>query len=288
MGLTEITPNFIGKVVCSMEEYHKAFAVGSTSLRTLINQSPAHYLHNRENPTEPTPAQKLGTAIHLAALEPHTFKANTLVEPVFEGRTKKGEITTNPNATEVKDKRDKWYMENHGKHIVSQEQFDCVQGILNSLSKHKQASKLVAAGAAEESYFWKDPETGIFCKARPDFLREGHIMVDIKSTRDASYHSFQKDIAEHGYHVQAAMYLDGVSNVLGHHFDKFVIIAVEKEAPYAVQCFDLDANTIQEGRQQYYGALKILKECMKTGIYGGYPEELCPISLPSWAIKGDL
>lgn len=287
MGI-EIKPDFVGKIVCSLEEYHRAAAVGSSSLRTLIDRSPAHYLHDRETPSEPTAAQKYGSAIHMAALEPLKFKLNTRVEPVFEGRTKKGELTTNPNAIEVKEKRDIWHMENHGKAIVTQGEYNVIQGILNSLSKHKQASKLMAAGAAEESYFWRDPETGIYCKARPDFLRDGHIMVDLKTTANASYHAFQKDLANYGYHIQAAFYLDGISEVLGKAHDSFNIIAVEKEPPFGLICFDLDKHMIAEGRAAYQQALKILKTCMDSGSYPGYPEQLTPISLPTWAVKGDL
>ena len=49
MSLTEITPKFQGKIVCSMAEYHASQAVGSSSLRTIINKSPAHYLYNKQN-----------------------------------------------------------------------------------------------------------------------------------------------------------------------------------------------------------------------------------------------
>lgn len=271
----EATTEYEGKVICSAKEYHSAAAVGSSSLRTLIDQSPAHYWWNRNNLSKSTPTQEFGTAIHQAILEPKRFKEMAIVEPTFSG-------------TGSRALRDQWHLQNHGKTIVDQDQFDTIQGILESISAHKQASKLVADGHAEESLFWRDPESGVQCKARPDFIREGRIIVDIKSTADASYRSFQKDVANYGYHVQAALYLDGASVVLNGNFDTFIIVAVEKKPPYAINCFQLDENTIQEGRQLYASALKTLRICQDSGKYPAFPEQLVPIALPSWAVKGDL
>lgn len=268
-------PDFTGRLICSMEDYHAAPHVGSSGLRTLIDQSPAHYLYNRENPSAPTPSQSFGTAIHQAILEPKVFMDNAIVPPEFSGTGSRSE-------------KDKWYIANHGKTILKQDQFDAIHGILNSILKHKQASKLISSGYAEESLFWKDAESGVMCKARPDFVREGHIVVDVKSTLDASYHSFQKDVANYGYHIQAALYLDACSAILGGNYDTFIILAVEKEAPYCVNCFQLNEHAIQEGREQYYYALKTLKKCQESGVYPGYPEVLIPVDLPTWAIKGEL
>lgn len=262
------------KRICTMAEYHAHKAVGSSSLRTLINQSPAHYLFNRENPLESTPAQAFGTAIHQAILEPKQFRELAIVEPPFSG-------------TGSRAAKDQWHLNNHGKTILKQDQMDTIEGILKSISAHKQASKLVSAGHAEESIFWTEPESGIECKARPDFIREGHIVVDVKSTADASYRSFQKDIANYGYHIQAAMYLDAATAITGQNHDTFIIIAVEKEAPYALQCFQLDEMTVREGQELYYSALQTLKQCQFTGIYPAYGEQLTPIALPSWAVRGE-
>ncbi len=257
------------KVKMSVEDYHAHPAVGSTSLRTLIKQSPAHYLYNLSNPKEPTPAKRFGTAVHQAILEPDAFHKNAVVEPEFGG---KGSVAL----------KDEWHRENHGRLILKREQHDAIKGILKSVSMHKLAFKFVSSGAAEESLFWKDPKTGIICKARPDFNREGHILVDLKTTEDAGYRSFQADLAEYQYHVQAAMYLDGASEVFGTKFDEFIIVAVEKKPPYAINCYLLDENMIMEGRALYFNALKTLDECTKVNKFPAYPEVLKPISLRSW------
>jgi exodeoxyribonuclease VIII len=130
-------------------------------------------------------------------------------------------------------------------------------------------------------------ETKIECKARPDFLREGHLIVDVKSTDDASYRAFQRSLANFQYHVQAAFYLDGASAVLGQNFNEFVVLAVEKDPPYAVNTFLLDEAMINEGRALYRRALQMLKCCMEAKVFPAYPDQLVNISLPAWAYRGE-
>lgn len=260
------------KVSCTMEQYHAHPAVGSSSLRTLIEQSPAHYIWNRLNPSEPTPAQRYGTAIHQAILEPDAFHKNAVVEPEFGG---KGSVAA----------KAEWHLENYGRLILKREQHNAIKGMLKSISMHKAAFKFVSAGASEASLFWKDPATGIACKARPDYVRGGHILVDIKTTEDASYRSFKKTIPDYGYHVQAALYLDGATEVHGTKFDEFIIVAIEKNPPYAINCFLLDDSMIMEGRALYFKALKTLSECYKTDKFPAYPEIINSMTLPSWAYQ---
>lgn len=264
--------NYPIKIKMSAEEYHAHGAVGSSSLRTLLEKSPAHYIYEKNNPAESTPAQAFGTAIHAAILEPKLFLENVVIEPVFSG---KGSVS----------ERALWHLENHGKLILKGEQHDQINGILNSLSAHSIASKYISSGSSEESLFWHDHDTKIICKARPDFVREGHILVDIKTTRDASFKGFQASIAGYGYHIQAAMYLDAATAVYGQEFDEFIIVAVEKEPPYAINIFLIDEDAIREGRALYMSALKTLNECFKKNVFPAYAEAIKSVSLPSWSYR---
>lgn len=274
-----------GKFKCTIEEYNNYPAARSSLLKLFNNKSPAHYLHALENPKASTPAQLFGTAVHEAMLEPKLFKEKMIVMPIFEGKTKDGKITTNANATEVKEKAAKWLMENHGKTIITEEERFNLEGMLASISKHKRASELLSDGNSEESLFWTDPETGIQCKARPDRLREGHIIADVKTTEDASEWSFNKDIAKFGYHFQGAMQLDAATAVFDKIFDTFIIIAVEKQAPWGVQCFQLSENDLREGQELYYSALRKLKVCLDTKSFPAYGNGLVPTRLPAYAIR---
>ena len=257
------------KIVMTSDEYHAHPAVGSSSLKPML-RSPAHYWAQLNAKHEPTPAMELGTAIHEAILEPNLFAANAIVMPKFEG-------------TGSRAAKDQWLMANAGKRVLKQDDYDMIQNILGTIAHNRMVSQLLSGGAAEESYFWQDPDTGIVCKCRPDYLRQGHIIVDVKSTVDASTDGFPTQMARLKYHLSAAMYLDGVSAVLGQKFDQFLILAIEKEPPYAMAVHLLDQGTIDAGRLLYKRALAKLKECRETKHYPAYGEKIITSSLPAWA-----
>lgn len=263
------------KLKCSIEEHHASAAVGSTMIKVMIERTPAHYLHAIENPRKDTAALKFGRDLHQAILEPKHFKENLIVPPVFAG-------------VGSKLAREQWYLKNHGKTIVDAEDLEVIEKILKNISKHKQASKLLTDGNAEESIFWEDAETGILCKIRPDFIRDGHIVIDPKSTQDASEVEFKKDIGNRLYHVSAAMYLDGCTAFFGTEFDKFIFIACEKEGICAVDTFNLNQESIEEGRFLYKNALKKLKACRESGHYQAYDDsKINPIGLNSYHYRSE-
>ncbi|WP_010597300.1 PD-(D/E)XK nuclease-like domain-containing protein [Rickettsiella massiliensis] len=60
-----------------------------------------------------------------------------------------------------------------------------------SLHQNKVALKLIADAQIEQSLYWKDPNTGILCKCRPDILRSS-LVADLKTAQDGSAWSFSK------------------------------------------------------------------------------------------------
>jgi exodeoxyribonuclease VIII len=215
----------------------------------------------------------MGTAIHTAILEPECFEERAVACPKFEGKGARANLAA-------------WQNANKGKLVLKPEEMAVIDGILGSVRNHRTASELLKQGNAEESFFWQDPLTGIVCKCRPDLWKDG-VIVDVKSSLNASPEEFPKSIANMQYHLQAALYLDGVSAVLGEAFTDFVILAVEKEPPYAVATYRLDEATIDAGRMLYRKALRILRQCKMRGYYPGYADRLLAASLPAWAWPTD-
>ncbi|MGE3681605.1 MAG: PD-(D/E)XK nuclease-like domain-containing protein [Bdellovibrionales bacterium] len=252
----------------SAAEYHGYPAASSGQLKRLL-RSPAHYKHELQNPTPPTGAQNLGWLIHLAVLEPDVFHESTVVIPKFEGRG-------------ARSRAEEWEKEHAGKHVVKSSEMQIIKGVLKSLSSHRTARELLASGHFENSFFWQDPVTGLVCKCRPDLWREG-LVVDIKTTLNASPQEFPRTIANMMYHLQGAFYMDGVSAVLGEPIERFLILAVEKTPPYAVATYTLDEATLDVGRMFYRRALRVLRQCKMRNHYPGYPDRIISTSLPSWA-----
>lgn len=251
-------------------DYHGHSALGSTDLK-LILRSPLHYRHKKET-QEDTPALNFGKAFHMAILEPDRFQSDVAVMPKFSG---KGSVA----------ERERWALEHQGKLILSESELDDVKQMRARVLFHKAASRLLTKGVAEESFFWEDAETGLKCKARSDYLRTDRIVIDVKTTQDASLSEFQKTILYYKYHLSAAHYLDGISQVTCQQYDTFLIIACEKTAPYAVQVFEIDYPTLEKGRELKAKALKAYKASLSGSEMIGYPEEISLINIPAYGFN---
>jgi hypothetical protein len=255
----------------SIADYHSHAAISKSGL-DLIHRSPAHYIECKLHPPEPSPSMIIGQAAHDSILQPELFHDNFAITPDLDRRTKAG-----------KEAFELFCLQSHGKTVLTREQAEIVSSVTQSVYAHPSASKLLSDGHPELSYFWTDEKTGVPCRARPDFLREHHIIVDVKTTQDASLTAFMKSVANYRYHVQAAFYLDGVTAVTGEHYDTFVMIAVETKAPYAVACYVLDSEAIAHGRREYAKDLAVYAECLKTSNFPAYGDDLKEITLPGWA-----
>ena len=180
-----------------------------------------------------------------------------------------------------------------GKTLLKPEQMAAIQSMAYLVRCHAGAARKLSNGMAEMSGFWRDPETGIECKCRPDFLamEEGTItgILDVKTCCDASADAFARSIASLGYDVQAAFYQDGVKTITGMNVP-FYFIAVEKEAPFAVAAYKASAEMIETGRAKYRAALQLLQWCRDNKRWPAYQPngEIEEINLPRWAANFDL
>jgi hypothetical protein len=247
----------------SNEAYHADPAV-SKSILDKINKSPLHcraYLDGLR--TEPTAAMQFGTALHTAVLEPHLFAAQYAV---FDGdrRTKDGKLHYE-------------LLRSTGATIISAADSDAISAMSAAIHAHPMASWLLRDGMAEQSVFWTDPTTGLQCKCRPDWWRTDGIVIDVKTTEDASPAAFARSIATFRYHVQAAHYLAGTQA------DRFVFVVVEKKAPFAVAVYELDSIALELGEMQRTLDLSAFNECHTSGYWPGYSDVIETIALPGWA-----
>lgn len=252
------------------DAYHATDAV-SASLLKQIAKSPAHAKAYLQQQQEPTPAMLFGTAFHTCVLESERFDNEYAV---FEGdkRTKDGKATYERLVSE-------------GKTIISASDYATITAMASAIGDHPAASKLVRGdGKTEVSMFWDDDETGLACKCRPDIwlMRgAGSVIVDLKTTEDASPEGFSRSIQTYGYGIQAAHYLAGSGA------DAFLFVAVEKKAPFAVAVYELDPLSLEICEKQRRGLLEYWANCREAEMYPAYSDECQMISLPAWAMKGN-
>ena len=262
------------------EEYHKGPGLSSSDLK-LLARSPVHYKTAKAIPPKETDAMRLGTAAHCAVLEPDRFeKEYTVVPEGVDRRTKAG--------------KQRWAdLEATGKVVLPSDGAQMVQGMADSVRRHPTASKLFTGGVAEQSCYWSqtvyyaDASTEILCKCRPDYVKAisgGYVIVDLKTTMDARERPFQgRAYWDLGYHLSAAHYVTGLTEIRGAPPQAFIFVAVEKEPPYAVNVFQAGRDFLDQGWAEAEELYKVYAACMASGKWPGYPDIIRELNLPRGA-----
>ena len=258
-------------------DYHAHPAISKSHL-DLIARSPLHYWARYIDPKrvmpEPTPAMRLGSALHTHVLELHKWDREYVVAPDgIDRRTKAGKEAWSAFEAEAA-----------GKTVLSRDEADHVMHMGRAIHSHPAAAMLLnLPGEAETTHVWTDANTGLGCKCRPDWLtKDGSIVVDLKTTEDASPAGFRKSIGQWRYGVQAAWYSWGLQEATGIRPAQFIFCAVEKKAPYAVACYAADEEMIQLGMETAMRDLQRIAECRTAERWPGYSDQIEMISLPNW------
>jgi exodeoxyribonuclease VIII len=267
----------------SFDDYTAWEAVNASTLNG-FSRTPAHVHHEMlHGGKERTPSLDLGWLVHLAVLEPDRFKAEIIVPPKVDRRTKVGKATWA-----------QFQAEHAEKIFVDADTFGKVKAMAASLLQHETAAEFFQKnpGHNEVSVLWDDIELGIRCKSRIDrvgSIGDWPIVGDLKTARDAARRPFERSIYSYGYHVQAAHYLAGLETLYpvpsGNPFRRFVFFVVESEPPYCCAAYELDDAALDEGELIRNRYLRQWIECNQSGQWPGYPPGIDYASLPAWAFK---
>jgi exodeoxyribonuclease VIII len=275
----EFNSNELG-LLQPIQNYYNNPAISNSKLK-LLKQSPRHfwnaYINPNRQPQVDTPQMALGRAIHHYILEHDSFNVHYAVLPVVNGRTNAGAVI-------LKD----FKLEHVGKNFITQDDFIIIQGMRESLLSYKQIATWLERGVAEKEFYYKDNLTGVDCKAKLDYLIEPNfingLILDIKSTNNASVDEFNKSIYNYGYYRQAPFYIDAINQHYGELCD-FIFIAVEKTAPYEFTLLRASDEMVKIGREENNKLLDIYSKCLATDTWNGYNKNIIDVDLPAWAIK---
>lgn len=260
------------------EIYHRReLGVVNKGALDQLAKTPAHYKAWVEDRTEvnETPALLFGRALHALVLEPDKFALEWAAQPDF------GDLRTKI----TREARDVWRTENEGVTTVSIDDWKKLHAMRDAVREHPIARAMFIDGVAEETAIWTDPEHGLLCKARVDYHRaDMGIVVDLKSTEDASADGFARSVAKYRYHVQHAHYASAFA-VTGNDLRMFAFVAVEKSAPYAVAVYTIDAEAEGRGMELRDHEMHTLAGCLETDIWPSYPSGINSLALPNWALR---
>ena len=194
-----------------------------------------------------------------------------------------------PEGMDMRTKEGKAFLAEHkGKIILNSSDAYSLDQMMLSLREHPFSAGLVNGdlkGKAEQSFFCTDKETGLELKARPDFILDDlSLILDLKTTIDASPKGFQRSVALYRYFVQASHYLDVVEMSTGTRPQGFLFVAVEKQRPFSTAVYLADQAMIDLGKQHAREDLNNIAQWIADNKFPGYSERVEEISLPKWML----
>ena len=191
---------------------------------------------------------RLGTLVHAAVLEPHTFRP-----AVYLGRRsgKHWEEFQRENADAV---------------IVTEAEYEQIGRMTDSVLGHQIASALLESMPQREQVIqWQHGPTGLWLKGLVDASGRG-AFVDLKTTRDPSPVAFARTCRRYLYHGQLAHYRDGMGGGAIPY-----LIAVSSVAPYSCACYEVPQAMLDDG-------LRLRDECLRMLSERSYAD----VEYPEW------
>jgi hypothetical protein len=232
--------------------------INQSTLKVLLNHSPAHYLHAVTNPSPDTPALVLGRAVHSLVLEPETFPALYTTSPFKDFRTKEAQA----------------WRDSQTAAILTPSDWATVQAMANALLALPCLKDWLGDYQREVTKEWE--YRGLPCKGRLDLLSpDGSHVVDIKTTADAYPAAFARSSVNYGYDFQGAFYS------LPTAATRVTFIAIEKEPPFATGVYTMSPAFLALGRQKVDRAIDILQACLAHNHFPAYGEST--LEAPQWA-----
>ncbi len=238
-----------------------------------IALSPAHYRYRE--PSEPSRAMVIGSAIHAALLQPELYEVEYL-------RLREVKVRT---AAEYKAAAKEW--PGGGDYVLTGPESAHIDGMQACVMADKHArALLIGDGYREASLFVRDPVTGVCVRTRYDFLPADpkRPIADLKKTRDCRSDAFVRSVANYRYHVQAALYIDALTWATGEPARHFCMLAIEESLPHALKPYLMGNESLVLGRKLYRENLNTYAECVQAGYWPAYNSEPEMLELPDWVL----
>lgn len=229
--------------------------LSSSNLKLLIKDREKFYkekiLGERE-PQKENPAFDEGSLTHAMILEPEVINDEFAF---FDGFRKIGKDYEIFKADEA----------NLGKIIISKPQRMRCEKYFRSYTKNPVAGDLVEGGEPEHTVCVMLNDVPI--KIRTDYINidKGYI-ADVKTSGyPVDVDTFKHTIDTYDYQLSAALYCMAAEAFYGKPFD-FYFIAIGKK-DNSCEVYKTSDKTMNLGKHMVLKALKIYKECVKTGVW---------------------
>ena len=237
-------------------DYYEIDALSNSSL-SVLKRSPQEF-HERfvtcKQKGEETDAMRLGSAVHMLALEPEKFDGEYVV---LEGPI--NAKTGNPYGRDTKAFTE-WLEAasvDETRKVLIREDFDSSLKIAQAFHSHEIIEGLMSVEGKEFEKtllltYQYDDGSSERVKCKPDCIIPAEsIIIDLKTSSDPRPDEFQWSALRYGYYRQAAIYLDACEVYYGKEF-RFLFGVVNSKAPNECGVFELTPGDIQRGRDEYH------------------------------------
>lgn len=273
-------------------------SVSSSNLRTCFLESPAHFYANWSgNPNRKEEEDKhhfvFGRALHHLMLgEPFFAKLFAVRPDEYPSEDRKTGEVTFKKWTRQAAYCAQWEMkqERAGRAILTSTDLENLKGCAKRLGMNAIVKAGALNGYIERSMIWRDKDTGLWLKSRPDSIPgDSGDYVDLKTTQSVQWKDLQRTIHERGYFMQKALVRMG-ARALGLPFTSATLMFVEKSDPWCERVVTLKEPTLDRGERANRAAIDTIAANLKrnTGYWpgpGGEKDDATPIELPEWADK---
>jgi hypothetical protein len=258
----------------SMPEYRgqpaDAMSISSSDAVILTEQSPAHLRAAWAEPDDSSKEADLGTVIHALLLEPHRAHSSVVNINADDYRTKAAQNARDEARA-------------NGQTPLLARDYRRARRAVEAVQAHPIASQLLKAGRAETSWFAKDRKTGLYLKARPDFVTDDRVLVDIKSVGSANPDFLRRRLFDGRWFQQSAWHCNVVERVDGLPAKGYCWLCVEQKPPHAVVVRRPTDSVLMHGNRLNQEAFKIFARCVAEQKWPAYGLELSELDLPDFA-----
>jgi len=157
-----------------------------------------------------------------------------------------------------------------GKTLVSQKDIEVFDRMASVLADDPMVKVGLMEGLVEHTIAFKDPETGIWVKIRPDIIPTGNMLGDYKAVADASPEATSRSLGDYAYHQQLGLGVEGIARVLGREIETSFLLCQEKKDPHPYNIAPLTDNAIWWGIRQNRMGLQRIKWCLDNNKWPGY------------------
>ena len=264
------------------EEYHADPcpdpSLSSSIAKIVCSQSPAHArlqhpkLTSRD-PSIPTAAMDLGSAVHALILQPDIAEDMIAVVEADSWRTKAS-----------REERD-FARENDLIPLLPAAHETALAMATSArvqLAAHSEG-EVFQDGRVEQTLIWKE-NNGIWCRSRLDWLsRDHHHIDDFKTTATgASPHQISRRALDHGWDIQAAFYLRGLRFLDPDADPSIRFVVQESTPPYALVVAQMGGDTLFLGNEKVEHAIEVWGNSLSSGQWEGYSQTTVEVRVPQW------